>query len=104
MKKSYLNKILLIKGINKSKIKSFYNYVGLNSRISAVKFKRRQLSTLNQKITKIETGKKLKEKIKNIIYFSIKIRNYKGMRHKLRYPTRGQRTHTNAKTRRKVKY
>jgi len=49
MKKSYLNKILLIKGINKSKIKSFYNYVGLNSRISAVKFKRRQLSTLNQK-------------------------------------------------------
>jgi small subunit ribosomal protein S13 len=104
MKKSYLNKILLIKGINKPKIKSFYNYIGLNSRISAVKFKRRQLSTLNQKITKIETGKKLKEKIKNIINFSIKIRTYKGMRHKLRYPTRGQRTHTNAKTRRKFKH
>jgi len=104
MKKSYLNKILLIKGINKPKIKSFYNYIGLNSRISAVKFKRRQLSILNQKITKIETGKKLKEKIKNIINFSIKIRTYKGMRHKLRYPTRGQRTHTNAKTRRKFKH
>jgi len=104
MKKSYLNKILLIKGINKPKIKSFYNYIGLNSRISAVKFKRRQLSTLNQKITKIETGKKLKEKIKNIINFSIKIRTYKGMRHKLRYPTRGQRTHTNAKTRRKFRH
>ena len=95
---------MLIKGINKPKIKSFYNYIGLNSRISAVKFKRRQLSTLNQKITKIETGKKLKEKIKNIINFSIKIRTYKGMRHKLRYPTRGQRTHTNAKTRRKFKH
>lgn len=104
MKKSYLNKILLIKGINKPKIKTFYDFVGLNSRIGAEKFKRRQLSTLNQKITKLETGKKLKEKIKNIINFSIKIRTYKGMRHKLRYPTRGQRTHTNAKTRRKFKY
>jgi small subunit ribosomal protein S13 len=104
MKKSHFNKILSIWGINKPKIKTFYNSFGLNYRIEAIKFKRKQLGGLNQKIKKIETGKKLKEKIKNIINFSIKIRTYKGLRHKLRYPTRGQRTHTNAKTRRKFKY
>jgi len=104
MKKSHFNKTISIFGVSKSKMKSFYDFLGLNSRIEAVKFKTKQLSGLNSKIKKLETGKKLKEKIKNIINFSIKIRTYKGLRHKLRYPTRGQRTHTNAKTRRKFKY
>nr|YP_009370726.1 ribosomal protein S13 [Eukaryota sp. BB2]AQL10432.1 ribosomal protein S13 [Eukaryota sp. BB2] len=31
----------------------------------------------------------------------IELRSYKGMRHSLGYPVRGQRTHTNAKTKRK---
>jgi ribosomal protein S13 len=30
--------------------------------------------------------------------FLSKIKTYKGVRHKLGYPVRGQRTHTNAKT------
>lgn len=34
---------------------------------------------------------------KNILRYK-KIRNYRGMRHILRLPVRGQRTHTNAKT------
>jgi ribosomal protein S13 len=31
-----------------------------------------------------------------------KLKNYKGIRHRLRYPVRGQRTHTNAQTRKKA--
>jgi small subunit ribosomal protein S13 len=32
------------------------------------------------------------------IHFFIKIRTFRGLRHKSSYPVRGQRTHTNAKT------
>jgi small subunit ribosomal protein S13 len=37
------------------------------------------------------------------ISFQKKIKSYRGDRHKLRYPCRGQRTHTNAKTVKKIK-
>jgi ribosomal protein S13 len=46
--------------------------------------------------------KKLKTELKEIDLFSKKIKTYKGIRNKLKYPARGQRTHTNAKTKKKL--
>ena len=48
-------------------------------------------------------GKYLKEKTKKSINFFYNIRSCKGIRHKKRYPIRGQRTHTNAKTKKRLK-
>ena len=59
---------------------------------------------LNSFLTKINIGKNLKDFIRNNIFFYVKVKNYKGNRHRLKYPTRGQRTHTNAKTRKKTIY
>jgi small subunit ribosomal protein S13 len=44
----------------------------------------------------------LKTKIRRVVNFYVKLKNYKGIRHNLGYPVRGQRTHTNAKTRKKI--
>ena len=49
-------------------------------------------------------GKKLKNSQKQTFEFLFKIRSYRGVRHKLKYPSRGQRTHTNAKTKQKFKF
>jgi small subunit ribosomal protein S13 len=57
----------------------------------------------------IETNVNLiiKDDLKNEINKNIKklkkIKAYKGFRHKLKLPVRGQRTKTNAKTRKKIK-
>ena len=51
----------------------------------------------------INKSKLLKEIIKKNIEFMIELKSYRGIRHKLKYPVRGQRTHTNAKTRIKFK-
>jgi ribosomal protein S13 len=59
---------------------------------------------IKQNIKKGGFDKKLTENVKNNIKFLIKIKTYKGTRHKLKYPVRGQRTHTNGKTTKKIKY
>jgi small subunit ribosomal protein S13 len=53
--------------------------------------------------TGLNTGQNLiKKKITNIKK-KINIKNFCGIRNQLKYPCRGQRTHTNAKTKRKFK-
>lgn len=47
--------------------------------------------------------KKLTFKIKDDISFLKINKNFRGIRHSLSLPTRGQRTHTNAKTKKKIK-
>jgi small subunit ribosomal protein S13 len=58
----------------------------------------RQQIAIDKRLKAIQYGKKYKDSIKNNIIFLSKIKTYKGVRHKLGYPVRGQRTHTNAKT------
>lgn len=86
MKSSYLNNVL------KSKI-------GLNKRIKPIFIKQIHVSRSEILLHKFLLGKELKKKVQNNISFLIKIKSYKGIRHQLKYPVRGQRTHTNAKTR-----
>lgn len=49
-------------------------------------------------------GKNLRDRIKRGLLFFWKLRTYKGKRNMIRLPSRGQRTHTNAKTKRKFKF
>ena len=95
--------MLLDFGINKnSNIKAFRK-LGLNTKTYKLKLNTKYKKCIQKLFQKKKFGKKLKQKIKNNIDFSIKNKTYKGMRHKNKYPARGQRTHTNAKTKKKIK-
>jgi small subunit ribosomal protein S13 len=90
-------------GISKKTVLDFHKNFGLNTRIPISKLKRQHLGKIDQRLLKLDIGKKLKDKIRDVLNFSIMIRTYRGLRHKFKYPARGQRTHTNAKTKKKFK-
>jgi small subunit ribosomal protein S13 len=85
-------------GIGKNKICELLKGVGSNLRKHPKKFKLKQQAEVEKKINRTVHGKKYKDSIKENIIFLSKIKSYRGVRHKLGYPVRGQRTHTNAKT------
>ena len=85
-------------GIVKNKICELLKCVGSNLRKHPKKFKLKQQAEIEKKVNRVIHGKKYKDSIKENIVFLSKIKSYKGVRHKLGYPVRGQRTHTNAKT------
>ena len=90
-------------GIGK-KIASLYcKKVGLNYRNNPLKVKKKRINLFIKWNSLITLDKKLKSQIKEIIISLYKIRTYRGIRHKQNYPCRGQRTHTNAKTKKKIK-
>jgi small subunit ribosomal protein S13 len=91
----------LISGVNKDIFLQFNKKSGLNNRIDYSFIKRKHVYRFSKIVSKIYTEKRLKERVQNNISFLYNIKSYKGNRHKLKYPTRGQRTHTNAKTRKK---
>lgn len=92
-------------GINSKIQKKVYSKLGINKKIPFIKLKNNLLFKTENVFKKqqIKKGKFLKENIKKNIDFLIELKSYKGTRHKLKYPVRGQRTHTNAKTRIKFK-
>jgi len=96
-KKSLKNKSF---GLGFSKKNLLSKKFGLNSRKKPRKLKNIQKNKISKFLSKNNKilGKKLKIKIKKRIEFYINMKNYKGMRHKFKYPVRGQRTRTNAKT------
>jgi small subunit ribosomal protein S13 len=47
-------------------------------------------------------GTALQKQIRDTIKKEIHLKTYKGMRHRLKLPVRGQRTHTNRKTQKRV--
>ena len=91
-------------GIGNSTVLSIYNKYGLNNKSKKLKTK----SVTFQKVINLANKLTLKNTLRNkqieIRKFTVKrLKNYKGVRHLLRYPVRGQRTHTNGKTRKKLK-
>lgn len=92
-------------GINNNIQKKVYYKLGINEKVPFTKLKNNLLFKTENVFKKqqIKKGKFLKENIKKNIDFMIELKSYKGTRHKLKYPVRGQRTHTNAKTRIKFK-
>lgn len=91
-------------GIGKKRSLKFFKALGLNNRVNPTSFKRKQVNEIAKKSQTIYCGKRLKDGNRNVINFLLKNKSYRGMRHKLKYPARGQRTHTNAKTKKKFKY
>jgi small subunit ribosomal protein S13 len=71
---------------------------GLNNRFTSNFSKINHTLSLNSFFKKFRITKNNKKTIRENIYFLIKIRTFKGLRHRAGHPVRGQRTHTNAKT------
>ena len=76
----------------------FKSKIGINKRIKCSFLKQIYVSQFETLSHKFFLGKELKKRVQNNISFLVKIKCYKGVRHQLKYPVRGQRTHTNAKT------
>jgi small subunit ribosomal protein S13 len=105
---AYLNEKILIDfkksyGVGIKTTTTILKKMGLN-----YKKQKLFLNTTQQKKLKRLTKKKLynlklKNKLKEIILFPQKIKSYSGLRNKYKYPCRGQRTRTNAKTKKKIK-
>lgn len=84
-------------GSNKSSFRTFSRESGLNLKMKNLKFLPNKFSNsfsffLKDKVV----GRQLFDYNKSNISFLKSIKSYRGIRHKNRYPVRGQRTHTNA--------
>lgn len=90
-------------GIGSTKMGNFYKKFGLNPRIRNVKTKYSTFQKVKQVVNVLTFRNTLENKIQNIRTFTTKeLQNVRGERHLLRYPVRGQRTHTNGKTRKRL--
>lgn len=99
----FFKRINKIFGINKSTILKIYKKIGINTKINIIKISKIKKWKIQKylQFQLIETP--LQDLIKNNILKQINVRTYKGLRHKYNYPVRGQRTHTNCKTQKKLK-
>lgn len=102
--KPVINNIVHTFGINKKTAEKAFKKSGLNVNRNVKNLKQKQQSEVNKNLKDLEVGKKLKNSQKETFEFLFRIKTYKGIRHKLKYPARGQRTHTNAKTKQKFKF
>lgn len=89
-----------IHGIGRSKARKVLELANMDPSIRASKLTDIQLSKLAQIV---EANCKVEGELKQEVYRNIKrlkdIKSYRGLRHKLGLPVRGQRTKTNAVTR-----
>lgn len=103
-KKLYtLEKFGLKYGISLKKMYILSQYMGSNPSNRRFKLKRFQNSYV-KKFFDLDFFSKFKASITKRLYFFWNIKLYKGIRHMLRLPARGQRTHTNKQTKKKFKF
>jgi small subunit ribosomal protein S13 len=104
-KKTVLLNLENIYGIGRNTALKICNHVGILPYLNFKTLREDQLYTLLTYTEKsyflIENNLKRYQK-DNKSYFN-KLRNNKAIRNKIGFPTRGQRTHTNAKTKKKLK-
>jgi small subunit ribosomal protein S13 len=93
-KKFYTAKV----GVGLNNLKRMYAYAGVNFNKSIVNIKSKQQKKLHFSVNKVTHNDSLRIKIRSAISLYTKLKNYRGFRHILKLPARGQRTHTNAKT------
>lgn len=96
--------IFSLQGFGEKTKARFFSKFGINQRLNPQYLKNKQFVRLEKIVKKKKMGHKLLEDIKKRISYQISNKTFKGSRHKLGYPSRGQRTHTNAKTTKKSKY
>jgi small subunit ribosomal protein S13 len=92
------NTFFSLYGVKKSSKLVLTNKLGVNSRINVTFIKQKNFNYLSNLYLDALVGNKLQASIKENISFMKNNRTYKGLRHKVSLPVRGQRTHTNAKT------
>jgi small subunit ribosomal protein S13 len=104
LSKSYkiLNKSLLEYGLGTKIRNTLFKKIGVNTRIHCENYKFKVINRIEKIKRKLVFGKKLILKIKKRKKFLITLNTFKGLRHQLKKPVRGQRTKTNAKTAKKV--
>jgi ribosomal protein S13 len=81
--------------------KKIFNKIGLNPKKTDLLIKTKHALVLEKKV---KNNKKIKDELSIFNNFSSIIKNYKYFRNINGYPCRGQRTHTNAKTKKKYKF
>ncbi len=97
------NKLKHIKGIGLNTIYSIKSLLGVNlKKQSQFNVSSNSLIHIKKYLRIKKTASLLQLLIKKNILNHINIKSYKGLRHKNNYPVHGQRTHTNAKTQRKL--
>lgn len=102
IQKPILKVLTKVFGLGNNLAKDYFNKIGVNLKNNPKMLQKKKNRELDVILSKNLTDKKLKTELKEIDLFSKKIKNYKGIRNKLKYPARGQRTHTNAKTKKKL--
>lgn len=101
-KKPIKQALKAIYGINIQNAKKIVNTLCLNSNKRFDTLKITQIRKISKYITSnYKVGGLLKKQNIENIKKQIKMRSYKGIRHKKGLPVRGQRTHTNAQTTKK---
>lgn len=98
-KKIYSLKIFSnIYGVSSNKVQSLCQKVGLNPFNKGLKLKKKNNVFIIKSFKINEYDKNLKVQIRKNIKNLSQMRTYRGIRHSLKLPVRGQRTKTNAKT------
>ena len=101
------NALTHIYGIGSRKASEIANHLCINAASRFHKLTSTQISKITKHITSVnfssKVGSLLQKNVNENIKRYIKIRSYRGLRHRNSLPVRGQRTHTNAQTQKKKK-
>lgn len=83
-------------GVSESSRFSYKKNIGINIKKQAKRLKKGYVKSYESFFNKTLKNSELRDSIKDNINFLKEIRSYRGFRHHLNLPCRGQRTHTNA--------
>jgi small subunit ribosomal protein S13 len=89
-----------IYGVGRSNVKNILKEANIDPKIRAKALTNEQIARLQRVIEKINTEGNLRKQIRENIERLKRIGSYRGMRHIANLPARGQRTRTNARTKR----
>jgi small subunit ribosomal protein S13 len=102
--KSILYSLTILYGINEYQSKKICKNIGINPQITLNKLKNNHVNRLINYINKnLKVEQLLKKAKTEKINELIEIKSIRGIRQNQGLPVRGQRTHTNAKTSKKLK-
>ena len=92
-------------GIGKSHSEKILNLIGIQKRTLFKDISKNEITSIKKIIEKeFLVSSRLRQESKNMVQNLIKIRCYRGSRHKNKLPVRGQRTSSNARTQKKRKF
>ncbi len=100
---NYILNFSLVYGVGVVRLQKFSKTLGVNCRFVNIKTKKKLNLKIEKFFRRFRYTFHLRNKKKKNLDFLWLIRNYKGFRHKFQLPARGQRTKTNAKTKKKLK-